>query len=86
MATVAPNVAFEHSLAATRSGDRVRISRILFATLRAHCHDLGIHEGHLVRCRAGTLSQLLLETDAGRRVSLERDWARFIQVSEASAE
>ncbi|HEX7052028.1 MAG TPA: FeoA domain-containing protein [Longimicrobiales bacterium] len=68
------------SLAATRTGEAVLIHRILFGALRALCSDLGVHEGDVVHCRAGTPSHILLLTDAGRTVSLERDWARFIQV------
>ena len=70
-----------HSLAATRTGEVVEIKRILFSTLRAHCFDLDIEEGDVLRCRAGTPSQLVLETKHGRTVALERDWARFIQVT-----
>jgi len=68
------------SLAATASGEAVEIKRILFEALRELCADLGVREGDLVRCRAETPSQLLLETPAGRTVALARDWARFIQV------
>jgi len=68
------------SLAATRSGERVEVRRILFQGLREHCSDLDIHEGDVLRCRADTASQLILETAGGRTVSLQRDWARFIEV------
>ncbi|HEX7089061.1 MAG TPA: FeoA domain-containing protein [Longimicrobiales bacterium] len=68
------------SLAATASGEAVEIKRILFEALRELCADLGVREGDLVRCRAETPSQLLLETPTGRTVALARDWARFIQV------
>lgn len=37
--------------------------------------------GSRVRCRAATPSHLLLETAGGRTIALERDRARFIQVS-----
>jgi hypothetical protein len=69
-----------HSLAATRSGQTVEVRRILFEGLREHCSDLGIHEGDVVRCRADTPAQLILETPHGRTVALQRDWARFIEV------
>ena len=68
------------SLAATRSGERVEVRRILFQGLREHCSDLDIHVGDVLRCRADTASQLILETAGGRTVSLQRDWARFIEV------
>ncbi len=69
------------SLAAADTGEAIEIRRILFGALRNLCADLGVHEGEVVRCRACTPSQLLLETSAGRVVALERDWARFIQVA-----
>jgi hypothetical protein len=69
------------SLAGTGTGEAVEIRRILFDTLRTLCDDLDVHEGDVVMCRAGTSTQLLLETEQGRRVTLQRDWARFIQVS-----
>lgn len=75
-----------HSLAAARAGDSVVIRRILFSTLRSLCSELGIREGDMVHCRAGTSSHLLLRTGAGRTIPLERDWARFIQVAPVTAE
>ena len=71
------------SLAATQTGESVEIRKILINTLRTHCSDLDIREGDVVRCRASTHSQLLLETRNGRTVSLDRDWARFIQVADS---
>ncbi len=71
------------SLAAADTGEAIEIRRILFGALRTLCADLGVHEGEVVRCRACTPSQLLLETPAGRVVALERDWARFIQIAAA---
>ena len=70
------------SLAATGTGEAVEIRKILFGTLRDLCNQLDVHEGDVVKCRAGTATQLLLETAHGRRVTLQRDWARFIQVSD----
>jgi hypothetical protein len=78
-----PNSA--RSLAATATGEAVEIRRILFDVLRILCADLGVREGDVVRCRADTPSHLLLETASGRTVTLERDWARFIQVSPPSS-
>lgn len=72
------------SLAAADTGEAVEIHRILFDALRQLCADLDIHEGEVVRCRACTPSQLILETLQGRVVSLARDWARFIQVAPPS--
>ena len=58
------------SLAATRTGDVVLIKRILFGTLRSLCTDLGVREGDVVHCRAGSASHLLLDTPTGRTVPL----------------
>lgn len=74
------------SLAAARTGEAVVIRRILFGTLRALCAELGVREGDVIRCRAGTPSHILLETMSGRTIPLDRDWARFIQVGTAVAE
>jgi hypothetical protein len=76
--------ASKQSLAAARTGDCLEIRRILFGALRDLCSDLGLFEGQWVRCRAGTASQLMLETSDGRTVALQRDWARFIQVAQGS--
>lgn len=67
-------------------GEVVEIRRILFDTIRDLCTDLGMSEGDIVRCRADTASRLLIETPAGRTVVLERDLARFIQVSTVEIE
>ena len=84
------STAFAHepvqSLAGTAAGQAVQIRRILFGALRSLCADLGVREGDVVRCRAGTSTHLLLETNAGRTVRLERDWARFIQVACSAGE
>lgn len=72
------------SLASTRAGEAVTIRRILFGTLRSLCADLGVHEGDIVSCRAGTNTHLVLRTSTGRTIPLDRDWARFIQISESA--
>jgi DNA-binding Xre family transcriptional regulator len=69
------------SLAAADTGEAIEIHRILFGALRELCADLDVHEGDVVRCRAGTASQLLLETSRGKVVAVSRDWARFIQIA-----
>ncbi|MGH7461207.1 MAG: FeoA domain-containing protein [Longimicrobiales bacterium] len=81
---VTPNRATQ-SLAATQAGDVVLIQRILFEGLRTRCSELDIFEGETVRCRAGNASQLVLQTQRGRTVALDRDWARFIQVARESS-
>jgi hypothetical protein len=72
------------SLAAARTGEEVVIRRILFGALRALCAALGLREGDVVSCRAGTATHLVLRTASGKTIPLDRDWARFIQVSPAS--
>ena len=70
------------TLAALPPGQSGRVDSILFTGLRAVCHDLGIREGDTVHCRAGTGGVIVLDTQDGRTVSLARDWARFIRLSE----
>jgi hypothetical protein len=69
------------SLAGVRTGDVVEIRAILFDSLRAQCSGLGYAEGTVVRCRAAGRASLLLVTPDGRTVFVDRDAARFIQVS-----
>ncbi len=57
------------------------VRRILFDTLRSHCHERGIDEGSLLSARAGDDAQVVVETSAGRPVPCERRYARFIQVT-----
>ncbi len=72
-----------HSIA---SGETARIATILFDRLRAQCAQLGLRPGTQVRCRAATPDWLILETEEGRRVRLERGWARFVEIREAKAD
>jgi hypothetical protein len=78
-----PSIPSTTSLAGIRAGDVVRIQQIMFDNLRAHCVELGMSEGDVVRCRVDGHDSLLLVTPAGRTVLLERGWARFIRVSDA---
>lgn len=68
------------SLASMRAGESVMIRRILFGALRTLCAELGVQEGDVVVCRAGTPTHLVLRTATGRTIPLDRDWARFIQI------
>ncbi len=72
-----------HSIA---PGERARIATILFDRLRAECGQLGLQPGTVIHCRAATADWLILETAAGRRVRLERGWARFIEITDVSGE
>jgi Fe2+ transport system protein FeoA len=74
------------SLAAVRTGERVRIQSILLEGARQYCEALGFAAGDVIRCRNAGRSALLLVTPDGRAVSLDRDWARFIQVRADSSE
>lgn len=69
------------SLAAAAAGEAVEIRYILFDGVRGICAELGVEEGDVVHCRAGTPSHLLLETPGGRTVAVDRSWAQFIHVS-----
>lgn len=73
------------SLASVNAGEYVEIRRILFDSLRHLCSDLGINQGQRVFCHASMESTLLLQNPEGRKVTLERAWARFIQVTPAAA-
>jgi Fe2+ transport system protein FeoA len=73
------------SLAAVRTGDRVRVQSILLEGARQYCEALGFAAGDVIRCRSAGRSALLLVNPVGRTVSLDRDWARFIQVRAANS-
>ncbi len=81
-AVVGPGTRSLHSIA---PGERARISTILFDRLRAECAQLGLQPGRHIRCRAATPDWLILETEDGRRVRLERGWARFVEITDANA-
>ena len=71
------------SLAEIETNENVCIRSILFGMLRELCRDLGIQEGDEVLCRKAAPSVLILRT-RDRTVVLERDLARFIEVSRAA--
>ena len=73
------------SLATARAGEEVMITRILFGALRNFCSDLGVFEGDVVSCRAGTATHLVLRTSTGRTIPFDREWSRFIQISEPNS-
>jgi hypothetical protein len=68
------------TLASLAPGDSGMIESFLFGALQSLCDDLGIRQGEIVRCRAGTAGVLILDTQDGHTVSVARDWARFIRV------
>ena len=67
-------------LASLAPGESGQIDSFLFDSLRSLCLDLGLHDGDVVRCRAGSAGVLILDTESGRTISLARDWARYIRV------
>jgi hypothetical protein len=79
---VAPAIS---SLAAVTSGDRVCIRNMMGDTVRSHCDAVGLTAGAVVQCRTAGRASLVLVDASGRTVSLDRDLARFIQVSRAVA-
>ena len=72
------------SLAEIETNQNVRIQSILFGMLRDLCRDLGLEEGDEVVCRKAANSVLILRA-RDRTVVLERDLARFIEVSPAGS-
>jgi hypothetical protein len=82
-----PVTAAPRTLATLSPGETARIASFDYDAVRGLCGDLGIREGELIRCRAGTGGMLVLDTADGRTLSLARDWARYIRVAlDAAAE
>jgi hypothetical protein len=67
-------------LAALEPGETGQIDSFLFDSLRSLCGDIGLRDGDVIRCRAGSAGVLILDTESGRTISLARDWARYIRV------
>jgi hypothetical protein len=68
------------SLASATAGETLAIRRIRSKQVAHLCEQLGMREGDAVQCRANTSSCLILRTSAGRVVSMDQDWARYIQI------
>ncbi|HEY0306475.1 MAG TPA: FeoA domain-containing protein [Longimicrobiales bacterium] len=71
------------SLASAHVGETLAIRRIRSKQVARWCEQLGMREGDAVQCRANTTTCLILRTSCGKVVSLDQDWARYIQVAEA---
>ncbi len=69
------------SLAAAHSGERFTIARILGDGISDACAGLGLHAGDAARCRAATRYHIWIEAPGGGVVALERDLARYVEVS-----
>jgi hypothetical protein len=70
---------FPLSLADAAMSECVQIGTILFDAVRAHCRELGIREGDVVRRVSETSWQVVLTTSTGAYVSLDRVFARFVE-------
>jgi hypothetical protein len=68
------------SLASATAGETLAIRRIRSRQAAVLCEQLGVREGEEVQCRANTPSRLILRTSAGKVVSLDQDWARYVQI------
>jgi hypothetical protein len=68
------------SLAEVEPDELVRVERILYRVLRELCATLGVHEGDQLICRGSFQSRVVLQSETGRRVLIDRDWARFIRI------
>lgn len=70
----------EQSLMEVTPNELVRVERILYAILRDLCDEIGLHEGDEVRCQRNAGSVVVLESETGRKLVVDQDWARFIRV------
>jgi hypothetical protein len=70
------------SLASANVGETLAIRRIRSRQVAQWCEQLGMREGDAVQCRANTNTCVILRTAAGRVVSMDQDWARYIQIDE----
>jgi hypothetical protein len=76
----APADSLHRSLAEVEPDEVFRIEHILFDTLPDRCGGMGIAEGDVLRCRRTSRALVLLETNDGRTLIMDGDWAPFIQV------
>ena len=68
------------SLASASAGERLAVRKILSKQVAHLCEQLGVREGDALVCRANNPSHLILRTPTGKVISLDQDWARYIQV------
>ena len=76
-------MASTRSLATIAPGETLEIRCILFDGVRAVCERAGLRAGDRVHCRDVTPSRLLLESESGRAIHLDRRWADFVEAAEA---
>ena len=60
----------------------VRVDYIVFGTLRDLCFGIGLREGDRFLCEAISPDSIVLADPDGKVISLDREWARFISVSD----
>ena len=75
-----PTWSWSEALAAARPGARYRIADLVFVMVRDRCRELGLEEGDEVRCVGNQGWAVELERPDRRRVSMEHDYAWFVQV------
>lgn len=68
------------SLASATAGEQLAIYKIVSRETAKFCDLVGLHEGDALVCRANTHSHLILRTHEGRVITLDQNWARYIQV------
>jgi hypothetical protein len=73
------------SLASAAVGETFAICRIRSKEAAHLCEKIGMREGDAVECRANSAARLILRTQAGKVVSLDQGWARWIQIEEYNA-
>lgn len=71
------------SLAAATVGQVVEIREIQGEGLRAFCHEIGLNEGDVLRCRVNGTTHKIMVTTSGRTIVIEQDFARFICVGDS---
>jgi hypothetical protein len=69
------------SLASVEADERIRVRSILFSLLRDDCARIGLREGDELVCKRASAAVLVLLSDDGRPIVMDRDRARFIEVS-----
>ena len=72
------------SLAETTSDEVVTVRRILFECIKAHCAELGVHEGDLVRVGDDGAPTFTLRRHDGRIVRCPPELARFVEVQDVA--
>lgn len=67
------------SLADIDEGEQFEVGYILFDGVRALCEQQGLRRGDRVVCRDVSPTRLVLETERGQILALDRRWASFVE-------